>query len=79
MFDDFRSSVPPASGGTLPSGGEYRYRKDGEEHLWTPQRIVDLREAVRNNDYARFRRYTDDIDANLLVVQDYSLPFPLIF
>ena len=75
MFDDFRSSVPPASGGTLPSGGEYRYRKDGEEHLWTPQRIVDLREAVRNNDYARFRRYTDDIDANSHVKLRSQLEF----
>ena len=43
-------------------GGEYRLRKDGEEHLWTPQRIVDFREAVRHGDYARFKRYTDDID-----------------
>ncbi len=48
----------------LPPGGEYRLRKGGEEHLWTPQRLVDFRESVRHNDYARFRRYTDDIDSN---------------
>lgn len=48
--------------GALPPGGEYRSRKGGEEHLWTPQRLVDFREAVRNGDYARFRKYTDSID-----------------
>ena len=46
---------------TLPPGGEYRARKGGEEHLWNPQRLIDFREAVRHNDYARFKRYTDDI------------------
>ena len=48
----------------LPPGGEYRLRKGGEEHLWSPQRIVDFREAVRHDDYARFKRYTEDIDKN---------------
>ncbi len=43
-------------------GGEYRLRIGGEEHLWTPQRVTDFREAVRRDDYARFRRYTDSID-----------------
>ena len=46
----------------LPPGGEYRYRKEGVEHLWNPQRVTDFREAVRHNDYARFHRYTDSID-----------------
>jgi glutamate synthase (NADPH/NADH) large chain len=45
-------------------GGEYRYRKGGVEHLWNPQRVTDFREAVRQNNYARFHRYTDDIDQN---------------
>ena len=47
---------------TLPPGGEYRFRKEGIEHLWSPQRVTDFREAVRNDDYARFHRYTDSID-----------------
>ncbi len=56
-------------------GGEYRYRKCGEEHLWTPQRIVDFREAVRNDDYARFHRYTDDIDQASRVTLRSQLEF----
>ena len=52
----------PSTITSLPPGGEYRYRKEGVEHLWTPQRITDFRESVRNDDYARFHRYTDSID-----------------
>ena len=46
----------------LSPGGEYRCRKGGVEHLWTPQRLIDFRESVRNGDYGRFKRYTDSID-----------------
>ena len=60
---------------TLPPGGEYRARKDGEEHLWTPQRLVDFRESVRHDDYARFKRYTDDIDQKSRVTLRSQLEF----
>ncbi|MCR5413431.1 MAG: glutamate synthase large subunit [Kiritimatiellae bacterium] len=46
------------------SGGLYRYRKGGEEHLWSPERVVDFRESVRNGDYSRFRKYADSIDSS---------------
>ena len=45
-----------------PPGGEYGFRKGGEEHLWTVQRLADFREAVRRDDYALFKRYTDSVD-----------------
>ena len=60
---------------TLPPGGEYRVRKGGEEHLWTPQRLVGFRESVRHGDYARFHRYTDDIDKNSHVTLRSQLEF----
>ena len=60
---------------TLPPGGEYRARKNGEEHLWTPQRLTDFREAVRHNDYARFKKYTDDVDRNSRVTLRSQLEF----
>ena len=59
----------------LDVGGEYRLRKNGEEHLWAPQRLVDFRESVRHNDYARFKRYTDDIDRNSHVTLRSQLEF----
>ena len=60
---------------SLSPGGEYRYRKCAEEHLWTPQRVVDFRESVRNNDYARFHRYTDGIDQASRVTLRSQLEF----
>ncbi len=60
---------------TLPPGGEYRFLKGGEEHLWTPSRVVDLHEAVRHGDSARFHRYTDDIDSNSRVTLRSQLEF----
>ena len=60
---------------TLSPGGEYRFRKGGEEHLWTPQRLIDFRESVRLGDYARFKRYTDDIDQNSRVTLRSQLEF----
>lgn len=62
-----RAAADAAPRGALPPGGAYRQRKGGEEHLWTPQRLVDFREAVRHNDYARFKAYTDDLDAHARV------------
>ena len=60
---------------TLHPGGEYRLRKDGEEHLWMPQRIVDFRESVRHGDYARFKRYTDSIECDSRVTLHSQLKF----
>ena len=59
----------------LEPGGEYRCRKGGVEHLWTPQRIMDFRESVRSGDYTRFKRYTDDIDNESNVTLRSQLEF----
>ena len=64
-----------ARGAKVEVGGEYRYRIGGEEHIWTPQRVVDFREAVRHDDYARFKRYTDGIDNSSSVTLRSQLEF----
>ena len=46
----------------LPPGGQYRFRKGAEEHLWTPQTVAAFRQAVRENDYGKFKEYTSAID-----------------
>ena len=46
----------------LPSGGHYRFRKDGERHLWTPESLSALQHAVRKNDYNKFREYSNMIN-----------------
>ncbi|MDR0435836.1 MAG: glutamate synthase large subunit, partial [Propionibacteriaceae bacterium] len=47
---------------TLPSGGDYQWRREGEEHLFDPEAIFTLQQAVRANDPALFRRYSDRIN-----------------
>ncbi len=76
-FNDATNPVNPVNPvqNSLHPGGEYRLRKGGEEHLWTPQRVVDFRESVRHDDYARFHRYTDDIDSNSYVTLRSQLEF----
>ena len=56
-----RAAVTPLEA-TLPPGGEYRVRTEGERHLWTPRGLADFRLAVRANDFALFQKYTDEID-----------------
>jgi glutamate synthase (NADPH/NADH) large chain len=46
-----------AAPSVLPSGGQYRWRRDGERHLWTTESISRLQQAVRTNDAARYREY----------------------
>ncbi len=59
---DAYKTGPDKAAGILPSGGHYRFRKDGERHLWTPESLSTLQHAVRNNDYNTFRKYSDMIN-----------------
>ncbi|MDO4557496.1 MAG: glutamate synthase-related protein [Planctomycetia bacterium] len=43
--------------GVLPSGGLYRWRRDGENHLWNPQTLSLFRNAVQRNDREKYREY----------------------
>ncbi|MDO4588034.1 MAG: glutamate synthase large subunit [Planctomycetia bacterium] len=46
----------------LDSGGQYRFRGDGENHLWTPESLRLFREAVQENDPEKYRRYAELIN-----------------
>jgi glutamate synthase (ferredoxin) len=48
--------------GTLPIGGDWQWRQDGEYHLYNPETIHLLQTSCRENDYAGFKRYTKLID-----------------
>jgi glutamate synthase domain-containing protein 2/glutamate synthase domain-containing protein 1/glutamate synthase domain-containing protein 3 len=54
------------NGGSRPEmlepGGVYHERIGGEKHLWAPEAIYKLQQAVRRNDYATFKEYTRIID-----------------
>ncbi|MCC8022679.1 MAG: glutamate synthase large subunit, partial [Clostridiales bacterium] len=50
---------------SLDSGGMQKYRCGKEEHLYNPQTIHLLQEAVRNGDYSLFKQYTASINEEL--------------
>ncbi|MFA5430104.1 MAG: glutamate synthase large subunit [Candidatus Omnitrophota bacterium] len=41
----------------LDTGGNYQWKKDGEFHLWNPESVTALQEAVRRNDYSRYKEF----------------------
>ena len=41
---------PPTSEKLLPQGGVYRWRRDGEKHMWDPETIASLQRAARTDD-----------------------------
>jgi glutamate synthase (ferredoxin) len=45
------------NGHTLDVGGEYQWRKEGEAHLFSPQTIHTLQQAVRTGNYSLFKQY----------------------
>lgn len=45
-------------GHTLPVGGQYQWRSDGEFHLFSPESIHRLQKSVRNGSFAAFGEYS---------------------
>ncbi|MGD2115065.1 MAG: glutamate synthase large subunit [Acidobacteriota bacterium] len=45
----------------LDWGGEYAWRAEGEEHVWTPMAIAHLQRAVRNDDPEAYRSFSDAV------------------
>lgn len=46
----------------LDLGGEYKWRREGEYHLFNPETIFRLQHATRTGQYAIFRDYTKAVD-----------------
>ena len=60
--DAVRRAQPGQPESPLTSGGEYRFRRDGEAHLWTPESLSAFRQAVQTNNRVKFREYSRLID-----------------
>jgi glutamate synthase (NADPH/NADH) large chain len=61
----FRSAyrAPQDVAPVLSAGGQYRYRQDGERHLWSPEAISKLQLATRTGDarlYSEYARLIND-------------------
>ncbi|CAM3645903.1 glutamate synthase large subunit [Cohnella lubricantis] len=42
----------------LDSGGDYQWRKDGEDHLFNPKTIHTLQMATRSNNYETYKKFS---------------------
>ncbi len=49
--------LPEDAAPILTSGGQYRFRADGERHLWSPEAIANLQHATRSGDSKLYRDY----------------------
>ncbi len=47
---------------TLPVGGEYQWRREGEPHLFDPETVFRLQHATRSRRYDIFRQYTSRVN-----------------
>ena len=47
------------AGTQLPNPGDYQWRTGGEKHMWDPQSIALLQQAVRNEDFGAFRQFAE--------------------
>ncbi len=60
-----RKAFPPRGNSAfaqLPSGGIYQWKRDGEFHLWNPESIAALQDAVWKNDYRRYKEFAELIN-----------------
>ena len=46
----------------LNVGGEYQWRREGEEHLFDPETIFKLQHATRTRQYTLFNEYTERVN-----------------
>ena len=52
----------PLAHRTLPVGGEYQWRREGEPHLFDPETVFRLQHSTRTGRYDIFKQYTRHID-----------------
>ncbi len=59
-----RKAYPPieVNGETLDNGGQYQWRRDGEYHMWNPDTVAKLQQAVRITGLPTFKEYTKLVD-----------------
>src|SRR5665811_1241024 len=76
----------PLAHRTLPVGGEYQWRREGEEHLFDPETVFRLQHATRTGRYDVFKQYTGLVNDNshrlmtlrsLLDLKPAETPVPL--
>ena len=56
----------------LEIGGDYRWRRDGEKHMFNPLTVAKLQKAVRSNEKTTYKEYADLVNEqskNLMTIR----------
>src|SRR6056300_1208329 len=56
----------------LEMGGDYRWRRDGEKHMFNPLTVAKLQKAVRSNEKTTYKEYADLVNEqskNLMTIR----------
>jgi len=70
--DAYPASGNPQAHRRLNVGGEYKWRRDGEQHLFDPETVFRLQHSTRTRQLDVFRQYTrrvDDQSARLMTLR----------
>jgi len=69
------AQLPAASERLLPQGGVYKWRRDGEKHMWDPETISALQHATRSPEgegyesYEEFSRLVNEENAHHAILR----------
>jgi glutamate synthase (NADPH/NADH) large chain len=65
--------LPADHADLLPQGGVYRWRRDGEKHMWDPETIASLQRSVRGENgatsYEEFARRVNEENAHHALIR----------
>lgn len=62
LLDNHKLALNQDSYKSLPDGGLYQWRVEGEKHLFSPKTIHLLQKSTRGADYALFKQYAEAIN-----------------
>ncbi|GBG94779.1 glutamate synthase large subunit [Ligilactobacillus salitolerans] len=61
-LERYQSAYGPSAKDALPSGGSFKFRADGEKHIFEPLTIFKFQQAVRTGDYQLFQEYVQEVN-----------------
>jgi glutamate synthase (NADPH/NADH) large chain len=53
----------------LPDRGIYKWRKNGEKHLWSSTAVATFRKAVQSGDYTLFKQFSGMVDSGSIALR----------
>ena len=65
-YKRYLAAYGPKKKDTLASGGSFKYRINGEHHLFNPVTLFKFQQAVRRGDYHLFKEYLKEMNSEMI-------------